>query len=256
MCRWRTWRSFTAERSKRGACDVNLGSVAEGIRRMQRAVNRLRHTASCMTYSPQPLSRSAISYWRPRRCKPGCTWQANRFHFKLAAVLQMEFKARKRCKPCSKSRPKPPQSSSRTSAIRISASQLFPVPCSLFPVPCSLFPVPCSLFPVLTHFGNCETSHPPPATGSRPRSPRTFVSAGPQPSVDFAAASSPRQHLKVARDSALVSLFEILSECWAEATANCSTPCSFSRTRKLASWSSTSSNARNTTPLYPETCAS
>jgi tetratricopeptide (TPR) repeat protein len=81
--------------AKRGACDVNLGSVAEGVRRMQRAVESAPAygelydiLAAASLQVGNLLLATQTLQTRLRMGKP------TDFHFKLAAVLQMEFKAR------------------------------------------------------------------------------------------------------------------------------------------------------------------
>jgi tetratricopeptide (TPR) repeat protein len=81
--------------AKRGACDINLGSVAEGIRRMQRAVE------AAPAYGELYDILAAASLQVGNLLLATQTLQARLhmgkptdFHFKLAAVLQTEFKAR------------------------------------------------------------------------------------------------------------------------------------------------------------------
>jgi tetratricopeptide (TPR) repeat protein len=80
--------------AKRGACDVNLGSVAEGIRRIQRAVK------SAPAYGELYDILAAASLQVGNLLLATQTLQARLhmgkptdFHFKLAAVLQTKFKA-------------------------------------------------------------------------------------------------------------------------------------------------------------------
>jgi tetratricopeptide (TPR) repeat protein len=81
--------------AKRGACDVNLGSVAEGIRRIQRAVEAAPAygelydilAAASLQVGNLSLATQTLQA-RLRMGKP------TDFHFKLAAILQIELKAR------------------------------------------------------------------------------------------------------------------------------------------------------------------
>jgi tetratricopeptide (TPR) repeat protein len=81
--------------AKRGACDVNLGSVAEGIRRIERAVEAAPAcgelydilAAASLQVGNLLLATQTLEA-RLLMGKP------TDFHFKLAAALQMEIKAR------------------------------------------------------------------------------------------------------------------------------------------------------------------
>jgi tetratricopeptide (TPR) repeat protein len=81
--------------AKRGACDLNLGFVAAGIRRMQRAVESAPAygelydilAAASIQVGNFVLATQTLQA-RLRMGKP------TDFHFKLAAILQMELKAR------------------------------------------------------------------------------------------------------------------------------------------------------------------
>jgi tetratricopeptide (TPR) repeat protein len=81
--------------AKRGACDVNLGSVAEGIRRIERAVESAPAygelydilAAASLQVGNLLLATKTLQA-RLRMGKP------TDFHFKLAAILQIELKAR------------------------------------------------------------------------------------------------------------------------------------------------------------------